>query len=239
MVSHVVAAGAGRLMMQDRYNPTHDFILGLTGKHRPRVLFIGTACGDQADYALSFFETYDADRSCARRLSFFPQPTADGVDELREYVRSFDVIHVGGGNTGAMLSVWKFQGLDRILHEMWEDQSASYVFAGGSAGALCWFEGGTSDSWGRTIRVLHHGLGFLKGSVSPHYDANPQRRPCYLKAVAGGELPPGYAIGNLDVLHFEGEKLSEVVSAGEVPCAFRVEREGDKAVEHELPVRKL
>jgi dipeptidase E len=235
MVSHIVAAGAGKAIMENPDDPTHDFILGLTGKERPRVLFVGTAYGDHPDHALSFFETYDADRAYARRLKFY----MPDQDELAEYVRSFDVIHVGGGNTGAMLGVWRFHGLDVILREMWEDESANRVFAGGSAGALCWFENGTTDSYGPTVRLLQDGLGFLKGSLCPHYDADPQRRPAYLEAVASGALPPGYAVGNLDSLHFEGDKLVEVVSSGEVPCTYKVEREGEKGVEHELPVRKL
>ncbi|MFC4555385.1 peptidase E [Georgenia faecalis] len=235
MVSHIVAAGAGKAIMDNPQDPTHDFILGLTGRQRPRVLFVGTAYGDHPDYALSFFETYDAERAYARRLKFF----MPDVDNLREYVRSFDVIHVGGGNTGAMLGAWRFHGLDVILREMWEDETTSYVFAGGSAGALCWFENGTTDSYGPTVRLLLDGLGFLEGSVCPHYDADPQRRPVYLDAVATGRLPDGYAIGNLDSLHFHGTQLVEVVSSAKTPCAFRVERKGQSAVERELEVRRL
>lgn len=238
MPSHIVASGAGRIMMENVDDPTHDFILDLTGKSRPRILFIGTAYGDHPEYALSFFETFHADRAYAARLKFF-QARTDGIDELRDYVRSFDVIHIGGGNTAAMLAVWRAQGLTRILEDMWADASASYVFAGGSAGALCWFECGTSDSWGPTIRPIREGLGFLTGSLCPHYDGNAQRRPSYLDAVANGVLPPGYAIGNLDTLHFEGTTFVEAVSSGEVSCAYRVERNGTEAVEHALPVRKL
>lgn len=160
-------------------------------------------------------------------------------DDLASYVKSFDVIHVGGGNTGAMYGVWRFHGLDEILREMWQDKSAGYVFAGGSAGALCWFECGTTDSYGPTVRLLHDGLGFLKGSVCPHYDGDPQRRPVYLKAVANGSLPDGYAIGDFDSLHFEGDRLVEVVSSAKKPCAYRVQRNGNEAVETSLPVRSL
>jgi dipeptidase E len=235
MASHIVAAGAGKAIMENPKDPTHDFVLGLTGKERPRILFVGTAYGDHPDHALSFFDTYDAGRAYPRRLKFY----MPDHDDLSEYVKSFDIIHVGGGNTGAMFGVWRFHGLDQILREMWEDESRDYVFAGGSAGALCWFENGTTDSYGPTVRLLHDGLGFLRGSVCPHYDADPQRRPVYLDAVGSGALPPGYAIGNLDSLHFEGNDFVEVVSSGEVPCAFKVEREGNQAVEHELPVRRL
>jgi len=235
MVNHIVAAGAGRAVMQKRDDPWHDFVLGLTGRQRPRVLFIGAAHGDHPDYALSFFDTYDADRAYARRLTFYMQDRED----LHDYVRSFDVIHIGGGNTGALLGVLRFHGLDRTLREMWDDQSASRVFSGGSAGALCWFECGTTDSYSPTVGLLHDGLGWLSGSVSPHYDGDPQRRPVYLEAVATGALPPGYAIGDFDSVHFEGDRFVEIVSSSDAPCAYYVSREGDRAVEAELPVRRI
>ena len=64
-MSHVVATGAGKAMMERRNDPTHEYILGLTRKKRPRVLFVGTATGDDAAYIVSFYSTYDSDPSSA------------------------------------------------------------------------------------------------------------------------------------------------------------------------------
>mgnify|MGYP003434669019 FL=1 len=152
-MAHVVATGAGKAMMQRGNDPTHDFILGLTGKRRPRVLFVGTATGDDASYIVSFYATYDSDRCAPHHLPLFHRT----VDDLASYVRGFDVIHVGGG--------------------------------------ICWFEGGTTDSYGPTLQVLPEGLGLVPGSFCPHYDAEDQRQPLFHAALLSGELGTGYAVG--------------------------------------------
>ena len=177
-MAHVVASGAGKALMDRRSDPTHEYILRLTGKVRPRVLFVGTATGDDPAYILSFYQTYDSDRCAPHHLPLFHRP----MDDLAGFVRDFDVIHVGGGNTANMLDVWKRQGLDVIMRELWEDPASNVVFTGGSAGGICWFEGGTTDSYGPTLQVLPESLGFLPGSFSPHYDAEDQRQPLFSAA---------------------------------------------------------
>src|SRR5580698_1941378 len=190
MTGHIVATGAGRAMMERRQDPLNDFILGLTGKDRPRVLFVGTATGDDPAYIISFYETYHADRCLPFHLRLFSRSVAD----LRSFVLGFDVIHVGGGNTANMLDVWRRQGVDVILREAWQ---AGAVLTGGSAGGICWFRGGTTDSFGPPLQVLADGLGFLDGSFCAHYDADDERRPVYHAALMDGSLPAGYGVGDL------------------------------------------
>ncbi|GAB2528615.1 Type 1 glutamine amidotransferase-like domain-containing protein [Nocardia heshunensis] len=232
MLGHVVATGAGRAMMDRRGDPLHDFILGLTGKPRPRVLFLGTATGDNSDYTVSFYETYNSDRCAPFHLRLFSR----GITDLREYILSMDVIHVGGGNTANMLDVWRRQGVDVLLREAWENGA---VMTGGSAGAICWFQGGTTDSYGPTLQILPEGLGLLAGSCCPHYDAEDQRQPLYHRAIQKGELPPGYAIDNMVSLHFHGGELIDAVSSNVHGRAWRVAADGDRVVETPIPVRHL
>jgi peptidase E len=234
-MAHIVATGAGKAMMERRADPTHDYILRLTGKERPRVLFVGTATGDEPAYTLSFYKTYDADRCAPHHLTLFHRD----LDDLEGYVRGFDVIHVGGGNTANLLDVWKRQGLDEILRGMWHDEGSNVVFTGGSAGGICWFEGGTTDSYGPTLQVLPEGLGFLPGSFCPHYDAEDQRRPLYHRALIDGTLPAGYAVGNLQSLHFRGDELVTAISPVEDPLALRVEARDGRIVETQLPTTVL
>ncbi|WP_419817755.1 Type 1 glutamine amidotransferase-like domain-containing protein [Glaciibacter flavus] len=232
-MAHIVATGAGRAMMDRRADPTHDYILGLTGEERPRVLFVGTATGDDPSYILSFYQTYDSDRCAPRHLPLFHRP----MDDLAGFVRGFDVIHVGGGNTANMLDVWKRQGLDEIMRELWEDSNV--VFTGGSAGGICWFEGGTTDSYGPTLQVLPEGLGFLHGSFCPHYDAEDQRQPLFHAALKSGELSTGYAVGNLQSLHFDGDEFVTAISPVADGLALRVEAVDGEIVETPLPIRVL
>lgn len=234
-MSHVVATGAGKAMMERRNDPTHDYILELTGKERPRVLFVGTATGDDTAYIVSFYSTYDSDRCAPHHLPLFHR----AVDDLAGFVKGFDVIHVGGGNTANMLDVWKRQGLDEIMREMWEDPDSNVVFTGGSAGGICWFEGGTTDSYGPTLQVLPEGLGFLHGSFCPHYDAEDQRRPLFHASLLSGELSTGYAVGNLQSLHFENSEFVTAISPVEDSLALRVEAIDGKIVETALPTKVL
>ena len=121
-----------------------------------------------------------------------------------------DAVYVLGGNTANLLALWRLHGLDRVLREAWEP---GMVMAGMSAGAICWFESCTTDSFGPTLQPLHGGLGFLPGSLCPHYHGEAQRRPLYRRLVAEGALPPGYAVDDGAALVFDGDRLVEVVTS--------------------------
>ncbi|WP_194894941.1 peptidase E [Catenulispora pinisilvae] len=232
MAGHIVATGAGRALMERRTDPHHEFVLRLTGKERPRVLFLPTATGDDPTYIVSFYETYTADRCEPFHLRLFNRTISD----LRAFVRSMDVITVGGGNTANMLDVWRRQGLDAILREAWEDGA---VLTGGSAGALCWFRGGTTDSFGLPYQVLADGLGLLEGSLCPHYDGQDSRRPVYRDALLSGALPAGYGVDDLVGLHFHGTDFVEAVSSSATGGALRIEAVGGVIAETRIPVRLL
>ncbi|MBV0893745.1 peptidase E [Microbacterium sp. NC79] len=235
-MAHIVATGAGKVMMDRRDDPTHDYILNLTGKSRPRVLFVGTATGDRPDYILSFYQTYDSDRCAPHHLPLFSRER----DDLRSWITEFDVIHVGGGNTANMYDVWRRQGVWDIFTDMFNDPAnENLVFTGGSAGGICWFDGGTTDSYGPILQVLPEGLGFVPGSFSPHYDAEGQRRPLVHRALLDGELGAGWACGNLDSLHFNGSEFVTAISPAATPLALTLTVENGVVVETDLPVVTL
>ena len=83
-------------------------------------------------------------------------------DELRSKILSPDIIYVGGGNTLKMMRRWRYLGVDSLIRQAWENGT---VLSGVSAGAICWFEWGHSDSmasynpddW-KYIRVAGTGL---------------------------------------------------------------------------------
>ena len=206
-------------------------VLSLTGSERPRVLHVPTATGDSAEQILAFYDRCGGLGDLAH-LRFHPWPPAG----LRELVLAQDAISVGGGNTANMLAVWRVHGVDRALRAAWE---AGVVLAGMSAGSICWFESGTTDSFGPELRPIHDALGFLSGSNCPHYDSEPGRRPLYQRLVATGALPAGYAATDHAGLVFAGTELREVVLGRPGAGAWRVERRGDGAVETDLGGRIL
>ncbi|HEY8546353.1 MAG TPA: peptidase E [Acidimicrobiales bacterium] len=231
MTGQILVSGAGRALMERRDDPLHDYTLSLTGKEDPRVLFLGTATGDDPSYILTFYETYHADRCRPAHLRLFHISESD----LPAFILRHDVIHVGGGNTANMLDVWRRQGVDEVLREAWANGA---VLTGGSAGAICWFEGGTTDSFGPRLQPLQDGLGFLAGSLCPHYDAE-GRRPLYHQTLLDGSLPAGYAMDNFAMLQFEGTSLVGAVTSQEGQQAYRVWAEDGRVVEEPIPVTVL
>ena len=201
------------------------------GRERPRVCFVGTASGDSRDYLASFYAMF-ARRSEATHLGLFDRSVAD----LERFVLDQDVILVGGGNTANMLAIWRVHGLDRILARAWEE---GVVLGGSSAGANCWFEGSTTDSFGG-LAALGDGLGFLQGSFSPHYDGEPMRRPTFQRLVGDGTLPGGHAADDGSAIVFHGTAVAEVVASRPGAQGYRVVRKDDsQAIETPLPARYL
>ncbi len=157
----IVAMGGGGFSMEPD-NPALDlWLLSLTGKRRPRVCFVATASGDAESYIHRFYAAFAAHRCTPRHLPLFRRQDPD----LRAAVLAQDLIYVGGGNTANMLAIWRLHGLDLVLREAWQ---AGVVLAGLSAGSLCWFAGGVTDSFGPQLAPLHDGLGLLPGSFELH-----------------------------------------------------------------------
>jgi peptidase E len=200
-------------------------VLDLAGPS-PRVLWVGTASAESAVYTLMVHDAF-RDRADVRRVDFFPWPP----ENLRELVRSQDVIVVGGGNTANMLAIWRVHGFDTLLREAWEQGT---ILTGASAGMICWFEAGVTDSFGPQLEGMRDGLGFLPGSACPHYDGEERRRPVYRELVANG-FPPGYAADDDAALVFDGTGLAEVWTVREGATGYRVE----PGSEMRLPARLL
>ncbi len=230
-MKHIIALGGGGFSMEPENSLLDDFILSLTGKQKPKVCFMPTASGDAAGYVVRFYQAFPAGRADASFLGLFPRTEPD----LRAFVLAQDVIYVGGGSTVNMLAVWRVHGLDIVLREAWD---AGVVLCGVSAGALCWFESGSTDSFGSGLSPLRDCLGFLPGSFCPHYDGEAERRASYHQFIADG-LPDGFAADDSAALHFAGAELVEAISSQPNAWAYRVERQGNSIVETPLATRFL
>ena len=215
-----------------RTHPIVNYLLELANKPRARVAFLPTATGDADGTLVGMYSRFPAERSERTHLALFHRTIVD----IEAYLLAQDIIWVGGGNTANMLAIWRTHGVDRALRAAWE---AGVILTGGSAGSLCWFEGGTTDSFNlHELAPLRDGLGFLPGSHCPHYDGEAQRRPLYHRLIGEG-FPAGYAIDNDAAIRFVGTELREVVSAREAATAYRVERSETGVVETALEARLL
>jgi len=207
------------------------YFLQQTGKRKPKVCFIGTAHGDAESGRLRFYAGLSQFNCTPTHLPLFARTPRD----LESFVLEQDAIFVGGGNTRSMLAVWRDWGLDIHLRSAWQ---RGVVLGGWSAGSICWFEQGITDSIAGPLTALD-GLGFLPGSNCPHYDSEAMRRPTYQRLVAGGKIAGGYAADDGVALHFIDDRLLRAVSNRPRARGWRLSRVGKRAVERALPTSYL
>ena len=209
--------------------PFIRYMAQLTGKVRPKLLFLPTAAADSERSTLAWY------RACAP-LNVEPSDQASFIASTRQtrgwddVLLSVDGIVCSGGNTLNQQAIWKAQGIDLILRQAWD---RGIVLGGASAGSLCWFEEGTSDSRPKELTIVQ-GLGFLKGSHSPHYDAEKDRRPLYQQLIGSGQMKPGYACDNNAGIYFEDNEVKRVVATREGAKAYYVSLVGGRVVEKVL-----
>ena len=231
MSRHIIAIGGAALPIELDNLLLIRYFLAQTRRRRPKVAFIGTAHGDADAGRLRFYAGFSQFSCTPTHLPFFARTPRD----LESFVLEQDAIFVGGGNTRSMLAVWRDWGLDLHLRAAWE---RGIVLGGASAGSICWFEQGVTDSIAGPLTAMPC-LGFLSGSNCPHYDSEPKRRPTFRRLVAGGGIAEGVAADDGVALHYIDGKLAHVVASRPRAKAYRVTRSGKRALERRLKTRYL
>ncbi len=222
-MQQIIAMGGAGLSPEPDNFMLERYIVAQAGSEQPKVAFLPQAGGENLDYIVRFYRAF-LDLGCRpSHLSLFQPHTAQMADFLLDQ----DVIYVGGGNTKSMLALWREWGIDAILRQALD---AGIVLAGVSAGAICWFEHGTTDSIPGNLTALPC-LGFLAGSCSPHYDGEVKRRPTYERLIGSGTIPAGVAFDNGAAGHYTDGTLQGVVSSRAEAKGYRVERVDDHAHE--------
>ena len=209
----IIAVGGGGFSGAPENPAMELYILKQSGAASPKICFIPTATGDEPRYIVSFHNFFTRHGCRTSHLPLFAR-----TPELRSFLLDQDVIYVGGGNTKSMLAVWKEWELDGILREAWE---CGIVLSGISAGAICWFQQGITDSYASDLKVLDC-LGFLSGSCCPHYDGEKERRPSFHSMLKQDQILPGYAIEDGAAVHFIGDDMHKAVASRPNARAFRM-----------------
>jgi dipeptidase E len=219
----IVAMGGGGFQMEPDNPLLDDHVLSLararSRRERPRICLIPTATGDDREVIADFERLFAPPRARPRVLRLFGRTD----DDLAAVLREQDAVYVLGGSTENLLALWRLHGLDAALRDAWEE---GVVLAGMSAGAICWFDAATTDSFGPTLQPLRGGLGILEGTFIPHLHGEAQRLPLLRRLVADGTIPPGYGVDDGAALVFRGRELAEVVTSDPGAGAWRVEPDG-------------
>jgi dipeptidase E len=227
-MKQIIAMGGGGFSMEPENKKLDHYILAQSKTEKPNICFIPTASGDSEGYIERFYKAFKTEKCVPEHLSLFSPP-----QNLEEFVKKQDIFYVGGGNTKNLLALWREWGLDTLLKKAYEDGK---ILAGLSAGSLCWFEEGVTDSFG-PLRGLQC-LGFIQGSHCPHYDGEEERRPAYHNLIIKG-LKDGYAADDGAALHFINGKLHRAVSSREKAKAYFVHLENERIKETMLETHFL
>jgi dipeptidase E len=223
----IIAMGGGGFSMESKNLALDRYVLSQARSEAPKILFLPTASGDSDGYIARFYAAFSGFPCRPQHLPLFRRNGA-----LRETILSHDIVYVGGGNTRSMLALWREWELPGILREAWEN---GCVLAGLSAGAICWFEQGVTDSNPGELSALQC-LGFLPGSCCPHYDGEAARRPAYAALLRRGEVAEGFAIDDGAALHFVDGAIVRVVASRRNAKAYRVSWDERSSVLSEIAI---
>ena len=199
---NIIAIGGGGFGANPGQGIIEEYILRQTKKKNPKICFIPTATGDNEAYKVNYYSTFTNLDCCPSHLDFFKR-----TPNLNDLILSQDAIFVGGGNTKSMLAVWREWGLDKILKKAYLKGT---VMSGVSAGAICWFQNGITDSWESNLKMMPC-LNFVKGTCCPHYDEEPERKPAVKNLLLRNKIKNVYVIDGGAALHIKDEKIFKSV----------------------------
>jgi len=193
-LGQVIAIGGGGFGRNPKHNKIEKYILNQSEKSKPNIVFIPTASAEDKGYIVNFYSCYSKFDCKPTHVNFFQRtPRLDSI------INKADIIYVGGGNTKSMLAVWRDWKFDKLLLKAYQNGK---ILCGVSAGAICWFEQGITDSWASNLNVMEC-LGFLQGMACPHYQEEIDRRPSLHQMLKNEKAMPGYAIDGGAAVHFK------------------------------------
>ena len=202
-MKQIIAIGGGGFGREIKDLKIEKYIVDQSKARTPKICFIPTATGDDQAYIDTFYKAFNSLGCKTSHINFFKRTI-----NLKEHILDQDIIYVGGGNTKSMLAVWKEWGLDKILFEAYKNK---IIMSGVSAGAICWFKKGITDSWKDNQATLDC-LNFVDGVCCPHYDEEPERIPYVKEILVNKEISSCYAIEGYAALHLIDDKPKYNVS---------------------------
>jgi len=240
MSKAIVAIGGGEIRTRGTAAIDRE-IIRLSGKRNPKLLFVPTASLDSERYWKRVQTYFGKFLKCKTDVLFLVKEQATH-EQARKKIAWADIIYVGGGNTLQMMRIWRRLGVDQLLRSAYQNGT---VLAGISAGAICWFQSGHSDSMSfyhpRKWKYINvRGLGLIRGIHCPHYNSEtrgiPRRKQFRNMIQRIGGL--GIAIENNCAIAFLDDRFYKVYSSKKHSRAYRVYRSGGKVIAKQIPQEK-
>ena len=222
----IIAIGGGGFGRNPGEGIIENYILEQSDANKPKICFIPTATGDDEGYIENYYSTFSMLECDPFHLDFFKR-----TPDLEDLILNQDIIFVGGGNTKSMLAVWRDWNLDKLLKIAYENET---IMCGVSAGAICWFDSGITDSWEEELKIMSC-LGFVKGVCCPHYDEEPERRPTVHELIKDQEMDSCIAVDGGCALHLINEDPYRSVAFSEKKNAFLVSMKNNLVDESPYP----
>ena len=215
---NIVAIGGGGFGRSLGSLQIEKYIISLINKKRPKICFIPTASGDSSLYKLNFYRAFSQLDCITSHIDFFSR-----TENLEEKVFTQDIIYVGGGNTKSMLAVWKEWNLHNILQIAYEK---GIVMSGVSAGAICWFDKGITDSFDKELNIINC-LGIIDGIACPHFDEEKEREPYVNDVIKREIIKSCICIEGNCALHIKNDFEYFSIDFGNGKKCFRVYKENN------------
>jgi dipeptidase E len=225
MKKQIIAIGGGGFGRNPKNLDIESYVIDNARVSRPKICFIPTATGEDKSYIVNFYKAFSKLHCIPSHLEFFAR-----TPDLRNLILDQDIVFVGGGNTKSMLAVWNEWGLPNLLKQAYINGA---VLAGVSAGAICWFNRGVTDSWANSLKIMDC-LGFVDGNCCPHYDEEEERRPAVNKFLKNGKLEQCYAIEGGCAIHCVDDEIQNAVSFAPNKKAFFITTHNGIITEKEL-----
>ena len=215
---NIVAIGGGGFGRNLGSLEIEKYIISLINKKRPKICFIPTASGDSSSYKLNFYRAFSKLDCITSHIDFFSR-----TENLEDKVLTQDIIYVGGGNTKSMLAVWKEWNLHEILLNAYEK---GIVMSGVSAGAICWFEKGITDSYAEKLAIIDC-LGIVEGTACPHFDEEKEREPYVNNVIKKDIINSCICIQGNCALHIKNDYDFYSIDFGNGKKCFKVYKENN------------
>ena len=235
-VKKIVAIGGGLIGCSETLAIDNE-IIRLTKYNHTKFIFIPTSSSDSEDKCKGTDNYFGKKLGCRTDILYLLKETPS-PKEIKEKILYADIIYIGGGNTLKMMRIWRRLGVDKLLKTAWQRGT---VLCGISAGSICLFDSGHSDSMSfynpkKWEYINVSGLGFLKGVHCPHFNSStlggPRKKHFRTMIQKIGGM--GIAIDNNCAIEFLDDKYRVIISKPAAK-AFKVYKKNGKVISERIP----